>query len=138
MSSYQFELALRQYVAAFDGGSTNKKISPEEFKTLFDNLYHKDFTYITKDGLKLTREQVYEREVQKLADGGTTVTLVHFRKIGLDCMDVKLGIVNGDEKRTVRAVSTISAGKAVISKEIDETTNFVYKWQEFGTFQTNM
>ena len=33
--SYQFELALRQYIAAFDG--TNS-ISEEDFQSLFDNL----------------------------------------------------------------------------------------------------
>ena len=45
--SYQFELALRQYIAAFDG--TNN-ISPAEFKSRFDNLYHKDYTFRPKDG----------------------------------------------------------------------------------------
>ena len=152
--SYQFELALRWYIAAFDG--TNN-ISPAKFKSRFDNLYNKDFTFIAKDGMALTREQVYEREASKLANGGTKVTLIHFRKIGLDCIDVKLGLVNGKEERTIRAVTTITARQAVTSKEIDESpasnhfiltptsavmaakcANAVYKWKEFGTFQTNM
>ena len=42
---YRFELALRQYIAAFDG--TNS-ISPEEFKSRFDNLFHKDFNFLPK------------------------------------------------------------------------------------------
>ena len=153
--SYQFELALRQYIAAFDG--TNN-ISPAKFQTRFDNLYHKNFTFLSKHGKTLTREEVYEREASKLANG-TKVTLIHFRKIGLDCIDIKLGLVNGGEEYAVRAVTTITAKQAVTSKEIDESpeANFwspelttklmvigadcksvVYKWKEFGTFQTNM
>mmetsp|Transcript_24326 Transcript_24326/g.37718 ORF Transcript_24326/g.37718 Transcript_24326/m.37718 type:complete len:155 (-) Transcript_24326:70-534(-) len=153
--SYQFELALRQYIAAFDG---NNNISPAKFQTRFDNLYHKNFTFLSKDGKTLTREEVYEREARKLANG-TKVTLIHFRKIGLDCIDIKLGLVNGGEEHAVRLVTTITAKQAVTSKEIDESpeANFwspelttklmvigadcksvVYKWKEFGTFQTNM
>lgn len=150
MSTYQFELALRRYVAAFNG----KNVSLADFKTRFDNIYHKDFTFLSKDGHKLPRDVVYEREVQKFTSHETKVTLIHYRMIGLDCIDAKLGLVTGDEERTVRAVSTLSSGKAVISKEIDEShnskfltpkqvaeakgTNFLYKWREFGTFQTNM
>uniref|UniRef100_A0A7S2LWR3 Uncharacterized protein n=1 Tax=Skeletonema marinoi TaxID=267567 RepID=A0A7S2LWR3_9STRA len=149
--SYQFELALRQYIAAFDG---NNNISPAKFRTRFDNLYHKDFNFLSKHGKTLTREEVYEREASKLANG-TKVTLIHFRKIGLDCIDIKLGLVNGgeDSTSTVRIVTTITAGQAVTSKEIDESpesnlffptklmaakcASAGYKWKEFGTFQTN-
>ena len=169
--SYQFELALRQYIAAFDG-TNNNNISPAEFQTRFDNLYHQYFTFLPKDEKAmgedgfttikskepLTREEVFEREASKLANG-TKVTLIHFRKIGLDCIDIKLGLVNGEEEYAVRAVTTITAKQAVTSKEIDESpeANFwspelttklmvigadcksvVYKWKEFGTFQTNM
>ena len=45
MSSYQYELALRQYIAAFDG--TND-LSPVEFKSLFDNHHHKDVTHFPR------------------------------------------------------------------------------------------
>ena len=151
--SYQFELALRQYIAAFDG--TNN-ISPSEFKSRFDNLYYKDFIFHDKDGNILTREQIYERESSQLASG-TKVTLIHFRKIGLECFDIKVGLANGKEHSTIRAVTTISAKQATISREIDESpeANFffftpttqvieaevksaAYKWKEFGTYGTNM
>jgi phosphoglycolate phosphatase-like HAD superfamily hydrolase len=156
--SYQFELALRQYIAAFDG--TND-ISQAEFQSRFDNLYHKDFTFLPMNervrednGMMhlnarapLTREEVFEREASKLANG-TKVTLIHLRKIGLDCFDIKLGVVSGKEENTVRVVTTISAKQAVVSREIDESfplkvigascASVVYKWKEIGTFQTNM
>ena len=51
--SYQFELALRQYIAAFDG--TNN-ISPAEFQSRFDNLYHKYYTFLPKDGKTMGKD----------------------------------------------------------------------------------
>ena len=151
--SYQFELALRQYIATFDG--TNN-ISPTEFKSRFDNLYHKDFIFHAKDRNTLTREDVYERESRQLASG-TKVTLIHFRKIGLECFDIKVGLANGKEHSTIRAVTTISAKQATISREIDESIladffflsptlqvieadckSTVSKWKEFGTYVTNL
>ena len=162
--SYQFELALRQYIAAFDG--TNN-ISPTEFQSRFDNLYHKDFIFLPNDGKimgedgfitiksksPLTRDKVFEQEASKLANG-TKVTLLHFRKIGLDCTDIKLRLVNGEEESIIRIVTTITSKQAVVSQEIDESresnlffptklmaakcASAVYKWKEMGTYQTNM
>eukprot|EP00957_Ditylum_brightwellii_P030279 2293057-Ditylum_brightwellii.AAC.1 len=80
MSSYQFELAFRQYIAAFDG--TND-LSPAEFKYLFDNVHHKDFNYLFKDArviggdgmmhLKavtpVTRGEIYQLHSKHYASG---------------------------------------------------------------------
>ena len=151
--SYQYEIALRQYIDAFDG--TNN-ISQEEFKSRFDRLYHKDYTFHTKDGDTYTREQVYERHAGQFSKG-IKAQLIHFRKIGLDCFDVKIALDNDDKHMTLRHVTTISASQANIAKEIDEhpEANFFhlkptstvckeavksvgYKWLEFGTFGTNM
>ena len=158
MSTYQFELAFRQYVAAFDG--TND-LSPAEFKSLFDNVHHKDFNYRPKDEkviggddmmhLKakapLTREEIFQLHSKHYASG-QKVTLIHFRKIGLDCIDIKVRLVTGKEDTTVRVVNTISGGQVVLSREIDESfpskileakcASTVYKWKEVGTYQTNM
>eukprot|EP00986_Skeletonema_menzelii_P004700 scaffold1633_cov147-Skeletonema_menzelii.AAC.17 len=132
MSSYQFELAFRQYVAAFDG--TNA-LSPAEFKTLFDKLHHNDLEYrlvdekvIGGDGMMhlkakkpLTRDEKFESH-SKIYASGHKVTLIYFRKIGLDCIDTKVLIVkNGEEDEIRRVVHTISDGKAVLSQEIDES-----------------
>ena len=129
MSSYnQFELAFRKYVAAFDG--TND-LSPAEFKTLFDNLHHKDLKYrlidekvIGGDGMMhlkakkpLTRDEKFESHAKMYASGHK-VTLIYFRKISLDCIDTKVRIVNGEEDEIRRVVHTISGGKAVLSQEI--------------------
>ena|SRR6056300_334369 len=174
MSSYQFELALRKFIAAFDG--TNS-ISQADFQSRFDNLYHKDYTFQPKkenvrgeDGLitiktqaPLTRNEVFEVWSNKLASG-TKMTLIHFRKIGLDCIDVKVRQVTGqEEENTLRVISTLSDSQVVVSREIDESPennlfymkgrnnplpfaqmmgakceNVAYKFKEIGTYGTNM
>ena len=127
MSSYQFEHAFRQYIAAFDG--TND-LSPAEFKTLFDKVHHKDFKcrlmdekVIGDDGtihLKprklITRDQKFEAFSKRYASG-TKVSLIYFRKIGMD-IDAKFCINNGKEETIHRVVYTISGGKAILSQEI--------------------
>ena len=153
--SYQYEIALRQYIAAFNG--TND-ISQEEFKSRFDNLHHKDYTFHASNGNILTREQVYKMHEGQFSSG-SKVTLIHFRKLGLDCFDVKVAIVNEYDGKdmTTRNVTTISAQQAKTATEIDESpeANFFfltptsqvckeavksvgYKWLDFGTFGTNM
>lgn len=124
MSSYHFEIALRQYFAAFDGSNN---ISPAEFKSRFDNLNHKDFTFRLKDGTILTREEIYERQTKLLASGTRVRTFIYFR-IGSDNIDIKIEVANGEENKIVRVVATISEGKTVICREIDESpeANFFY------------
>ena len=128
MSSYQFELAFRQYIAAFDG--TND-LSPAEFKTLYDKVHHKDFkcrlmdekvigddgTIHLKARMLITRDQKFEA-FSKRYESGYKVTLIYFRKIGMDCIDAKFSIDNGKEETIHRVVYTISGGQAILSQEI--------------------
>lgn len=75
------------------------------------------------------------------------MTLIHFRKIGLDCVDIKLRLVNDKKETSMRIVTTISSKQAVVSREIDERfpwkvleaqcASALYKCKEVGTFQTN-
>ncbi len=118
--SAQFEAALRKYIAAFDG--TND-VSTAEFKSRFDNLHHKCFTLLLRSKDLLTREEVFEFEASKLANG-TKVTLVHFKKISLDCVDIKIKLshLNDEENTTVRLVTAITADQAVGSREIKESS----------------
>ena len=162
--SYQFEIALRQFIAAFDG--TNS-ISQADFQSRFDNLYHKNYTFYPKDEkvaeedgfittktqVPLARNEVFVLEANKLASG-TKMTLIHIRKIGLNCLDVKLIEENFDWNRTLHIVTTITDKKAIICKEIDDSfensnpffpakkagalcSSTVYKCKEFGEFQVN-
>jgi hypothetical protein len=93
--SNQYELALRQYIAAFDG--TND-LSPAEFKSRFDNLYHKDLIHLPKDekiiGCDGMRDEVFQL-YSNLYASGLKVTLIYFRRIGLDNFDIQLRLDNG-------------------------------------------
>ena len=97
----------------------------------------------------VTREEIYQLHSKHYASGQkVTLTLIHFRKIGLDCVDIKVRLVNGKEETTVRVVNTLSNSQVVLSREIDESfplivlgakcANVVYKWKEVGTYQTMM
>ena len=68
----------------------------------------------------VTREEIYQLHSKHYASG-QKVTLIHFRKIGLDCVDIKVRPVNGKEETTVRVVNTLSNSQVVLSREIDES-----------------
>lgn len=118
--SDQFETSLRKYIAAFDG--TND-VSISEFKSRFDNLHHKCFTLLLRSKDLLTREEVFELEASRLANG-TKVNLVHFKKISSDCVDIKIKLshLSDEENTTVRVVTAIAADQAVGSREIKDSS----------------
>ena len=50
---------------------------------------------------------------------GSKVRIVHFRKIGLNCVDVEATLTNEEEERTVRIVFSIEDGKLAHGEEVD-------------------
>ena len=99
-----------------------------DFQSRFDNVFHDDFTFhycindaSKKESRKITREEVYVNEAETWADG-TKMDLIHFRRIGSDCIDIKLRLVNGEKKSISRAFLTITGDKAIKSKEIDDSS----------------
>ena len=121
--SVQFELALRKYIAAFNG---TRNISTDEFKSRFDNLHHKYFTYELRSKDHLTREQVFQSEAIKLVKG-TKVTLISLQEVGLGCVDIKLRLEKGKKETIVRVVSVIDANKIVASREVKESARLKTK-----------
>ena len=121
--TYTFERAFSHYISAFDGTCS---ISTAEFQSRFGNVFHDDFIFhCNNDALKesrtLTREEVYVNEAAIRADG-TRVALIHFRRIGLDCIDIKLHLVNGENESISRVFLTITDDKAINAKEIDDSS----------------
>jgi hypothetical protein len=126
--TYTFERAFSHYISAFDGTCG---ISTAEFQSRFDNVFHDDFTFFRycnndddaskKEFRTLTREEVYVDEAAIRADG-TSVAMIHFRRIGSDCIDIKLRLVNGDNESISRVFLTITDDKAIKSKEIDDSS----------------
>ena len=67
---------------------------------------------------------------------GTTLTLIHFRKIGLDCVDVQFALKNEDEDKVIRAVFTIEHNKIVKAVNVDDTFFSVLKAKCSSAFHT--
>ena len=138
------EAALRSYFAAFDG---TKKQDFSDVEPLFDALFSKNFTLVLKDhasyvsiadtfyGMTLSRDQVKDDHANKLSKG-TTLTLIHFRKIGLDCVDVQFALKNEDEDKVIRAVFTIEDNKIVKAVNVDDTFVSVLKAKCSSAFHT--
>ena len=150
------EASFRQYITVFDG--TNREFSEVE-QTKFDNLFHKDFTMTIKTneayesikddcyyGKMITRDELIAIHEKSLAKG-TNTTLIHFRKIGLDCLDVQFRVQNEDEDKVIRVVYTIQDGKIIWAQVVDDKFVPVMKakcasgfrtYQSMNRYPTNM
>jgi len=104
-----YKSALEQYVSVFDG--TKKQFS-EDIEDLFNNLYHPDFTLVTKERTRETRDSTKQMHSRKLARG-TKASIVHIKRIGLSCVDVKLRLVNDLEDITTRVLFTLFDNKMI-------------------------
>ena len=127
-SSTICEANLKAYLLAFDG---NKR----DFSTienLFDALFHKDFAFTFKDGSTpnpdtithenysninfgktIDREEVKTYHAKLLSDG-TKIQLIHYRKIGLGCIDIEMKIINKEDgERLIREVYSIQSNKFI-------------------------
>eukprot|EP01083_Nonionella_stella_P088752 247566_1 len=65
----------------------------------------------------LDRDAVKELHASYL-NKGSKITLIHYRRIGLDCYDCEFRIQNADEDETYRLVYTIEDGKIERSQEV--------------------
>ena len=157
MSSNQAEIALRQYFAAYDG--TPKEF--EEVELLFDAAFHKKFALVRKtggrkyiDGMRgnnvdegtvLDRDAVKELHASYLKKG-TKITLIHYRRIGLDCYDCEFRIQNAEEDETYRVVYTLQDSKIERSKEVyndldtikAKCSSALHTFNVLNRYQTNM
>lgn len=139
------EAALRSYFAVFDG---SKREDFSNIEPLFDALYAKNFTLVLKDdasytstssdifyGMTLSRDQVKDDHANKLSKG-TKLTLIHFRKIGLNCVDVQFALKNEDEDIVIRAVFTIEDDKIVKATVVNDSFFSVLKAKCSSAYHT--
>jgi len=151
------EIVLRQYFAAYDG--TPKEF--EEVESLFDAAFHKKFALNRKtggrkyiddlrgnnvdEGKVLDRDAVKELHASYL-NKGTKITLIHYRRIGLDCYDCEFRIQNADEDETYRVVYTIEDGKIERSQEVNndiqviraKCSSALHTFNVFNKYPTDM
>ena len=109
------EEALRKYVAAFDG--TRKPFSGTE-QQLFDDLFHKSYSVKFKDGKRVDRAEVRNRHAGYFTEG-YKATLLHFRKIGLECVDFQVLQENDYGERVIRLVCSVENGKLARAYHVD-------------------
>ena len=138
------EAALRSYFAVFDG---SKREDFSYIEPLFDALYAKNFTLVLKNddaytstasifyGMTLSRDQVKDDHAKKLSKG-TKLTLIHFRKIGLNCVDVQFALKNEDEDIVIRAVLTIEDNKIVKATVVNDSFFSVLKAKCSSAYHT--
>ena len=108
-----FKPSLEKYLAAYDG--TTKDFSDVE--PLFDGLFHHDFTLVRgkRNGKvqTLTRDATRKIHSRQLALG-SKAALIHYRRIGLFCFDIKIQLENHKEGH----MDTICATFAVLDGKI--------------------
>ena len=135
------EPAFRRYLAVFDG---NKK-DFSEVEHLFDSLYHEKMTFTFKDGEIATREDMKRLHADQLSKG-SKITLIHFRKIGVECIDVKMRVENEQEDIVLHKVYSLEDNKIAMGQEVDSflsimkagCASHVRLYNVMGKYQTNM
>jgi len=75
------------------------------------------------------------------------VHLIHYRRIGLDCVDVKFHVLTHGEEKAIRVIYTIEDEQLCKAKEVDDSFISVIKarcasdfhvWTVLGKYGTNM
>ena len=89
-----FEMALRQYLAKFDG---KPKSFSKDVEPLFDQLYQ-DELYLENGPLSRKKTKAYHAQI--LA-AGWKAELIHFRRVGLNQYDVKFRFVTSEGEQDI-------------------------------------
>ena len=115
-----WEMHYHKYIAAFESSSR------EDFSViehLFDNLYHEDYTFVSKDGRTLDRETVKELNAGCYSMGLKLVTF-HFKRIGYQTIDV---LFPAENNQVVHVVYTIKDNKLYKGQVLDDSITTVRK-----------
>ena len=160
MSSNKAEISLRQYFAAYDG--TLKEFD-EEVESLFDAAFHDKFKLVRRsggrkyidgmqgnmvdEGTVLDRDAVKELHASYLSKGAK-ISLIHYRRIGLDCYDCEFRLRCNSEgiDEVYRVVYTLQDGKIERSQEVyndldtikAKCSSALHTFNVLNKYQTNM
>ena len=120
-----WESNLKQYFAAFEAS----KRDFSEVEPLFDSLYHEDFTFISKDGKTLNRDDVKELHAGCYSMGIKLQSFT-FKRIASDSIDVLFrseSLEGGDRDNIVHAVYSIEDNKVTKCEVVNECFSSVAK-----------
>eukprot|EP00985_Skeletonema_marinoi_P001150 scaffold464_cov130-Skeletonema_marinoi.AAC.2 len=108
------EQKFRQYLAAFDG----KKKDFSEVEHVFDALFHEEFSdTINVHHQAVSREHIKTLHTEYFAMG-TKATLIHYRIVGLNTVDVSYNLFNDQEEVITRQLFTRQNGRVVRAQKI--------------------
>ncbi|KAL7553020.1 hypothetical protein ACHAWF_016901 [Thalassiosira exigua] len=119
-SSFYCYAVLVKYIAAVNCGQ--KEFSDVEH--LFDALYHKNYTLVSKDGETLPRDEIKRRHSDYIRKGGK-FTLVNFTSIGLYCVDVEIRFATAEESKSVHAIVSLEDNKFVKAQVVDSLVSIL-------------
>mmetsp|Transcript_28520 Transcript_28520/g.57402 ORF Transcript_28520/g.57402 Transcript_28520/m.57402 type:complete len:163 (-) Transcript_28520:302-790(-) len=101
------------YLTLFDG----KKKSFEEVEHVFNSLYHEDCIITDGEGNTRTREEMKQTHAKKLAMA-SKCTLLLFRVITFDTIEIKYRIVNDEEDKVVYQLLTTNGDNRVVKARV--------------------
>mmetsp|Transcript_23142 Transcript_23142/g.35048 ORF Transcript_23142/g.35048 Transcript_23142/m.35048 type:complete len:162 (+) Transcript_23142:137-622(+) len=101
------------YLTLFDG----KKKSFEDVEHVFNSLYHEDCIITDGDGNTRTREEMKQTHAKKLAMA-SKCTLLLFRVITFDTIEIKYRIVNDEEDKVVYQLLTTNGDNRVVKARV--------------------
>jgi len=101
------------YLTLFDG----KKKTFEEVEHVFNALYHKDCVITDGNGNTKTREEMKETHAKKLAMA-SKCTLLLFRVITFDTIEIKYRLVNEEEDKVIYQLLTTDGENKVVKARV--------------------
>jgi hypothetical protein len=101
------------YLTLFDG----RKKTMEEIEHIFNALYHPDCIVIDKDGNKKSRDEMKKNHGKKLAMG-SKCTLILFRVIAFDTIEIKYKLANDEEERVIYQLLTTDENDKIVKAQV--------------------
>lgn len=101
------------YLTLFDG----KKKTFEEVEHVFNALYHEDCVITDGDGNTKTREEMKQTHAKKLAMA-SKCTLLLFRVITFDTIEIKYRLVNDEEDKVIYQLLTTNGDNKVVKARV--------------------
>lgn len=115
-----FEQQYRQYISIFNGEMKDEhavSLAKEKFNAIYGNVQSTEY-----GGYPINRGQIEHLHEIHLSLG-SKMTLIHFRKEGLNTVNVKIRVVNKQENTSFHNILTIEDNKIVkvqTKEEYDE------------------
>ena len=101
------------YLSLFDG----KKKSIEEVEHVFNALYHEDCVVTDKEGNTRNRDEMKEHHAKKLAMA-SKCTLLLFRVITYDTIEIKYRLVNDEEDKVIYQLLTTDNDNKIVKARV--------------------